>query len=174
LLFWRHSDELVSGGPELCNCTVAQIVERDRVYRALRGQDAPQLRKKTGNKMPVLDRAKKDVGVEFPGSKTTGDEYVCYLQDGDGYRIETSHQYDTRDSSSHAEFHTEAGECRTDRSTVKQQELGANYIWHSATQQPPEHISGFHWIGNTGLAISNAECGKLFTGLEFQENRYGT
>ncbi|KAH8933856.1 hypothetical protein BDL97_18G051900 [Sphagnum fallax] len=164
LLFWRHSDELVSGGPELCNCTVAQIVERDRVYRALRGQDAPQLRKKTGNKMPVLDGAKKDVGVEFPGSKTMGDEYVCYLQDGDGYRIETSHQYDTRDSSSHAEFHTEAGECRTDRSTVKQQELGANYIWHSATQQPPEHISGFHWIGNTGLAISNAECGQAVCG----------
>ncbi|CAM6015988.1 unnamed protein product [Sphagnum balticum] len=76
LLFWRHSDELVSGGPELCNCTVAQIVEQDRVYRALRGQDAPQLRKKTGNKMPVLDGAKKDVGVEFSGSKTMG-QAVC-------------------------------------------------------------------------------------------------
>jgi hypothetical protein len=141
------------------------------VYRALRGQDAPQLRKKPGNKMPVLDGAKKDFGVEFSGSKTTGDEYFCYLQDGDGYRNETIRPYDTRDSSSHAEFHTEAGECGTDQSTVKQQELGAYYIQHSSTQQPPEHISGFHWIGNTGLAISNAECGKLFTGLEFQEEQ---
>jgi hypothetical protein len=47
------------------------------------------------------------------------------------------------------------------------QDIGA-YVQHSATKLPPQHISGFYWIANTGLAIVNAECGKLFTYLEFR------
>jgi hypothetical protein len=42
--------------------------------------------------MSVLDGAGKHVGVEFSGSKITGNEYVCYLQDGDGHMIGTPHQ----------------------------------------------------------------------------------
>jgi hypothetical protein len=53
------------------------------------------------------------------------------------------------------------------------QDIGA-YIQHSATKLPPQHISGFYWIGNTGLAIINAECGKLFTCLEFKKRKYRT
>lgn len=42
-LFWSHAYDLISSGPELCNQKVADIVEKDRVYRAQRGQHAPQV-----------------------------------------------------------------------------------------------------------------------------------
>lgn len=42
-LFWNHAYDLINSGPEMCNQNVADIVEKDRVYRAQRGQDAPQV-----------------------------------------------------------------------------------------------------------------------------------
>ncbi|VVB02911.1 unnamed protein product [Arabis nemorensis] len=42
-VFWTHVDDLIDSGPELCNQKVAEIVENDRVYRAQRGQEAPQV-----------------------------------------------------------------------------------------------------------------------------------
>jgi hypothetical protein len=69
-----------------------------------------QLRKLSGNKMSVLDGAGKHVGVESSGSRITGNEYVSYLQDGDGHMIGTPHQYGTRKSIDSAEIYAEAGE----------------------------------------------------------------
>ncbi|KAH7855854.1 hypothetical protein Vadar_029736 [Vaccinium darrowii] len=42
-LFWNHVYDLINSGPESCNQKVADIVEKDRVYRAQRGQNAPQI-----------------------------------------------------------------------------------------------------------------------------------
>ncbi|OMO58290.1 Initiator tRNA phosphoribosyl transferase [Corchorus olitorius] len=42
-LFWNHAYDLISSGPDLCNQKVADMVEKDRVYRAQRGQNAPQI-----------------------------------------------------------------------------------------------------------------------------------
>ncbi|KQK11202.1 hypothetical protein BRADI_2g58742v3 [Brachypodium distachyon] len=42
-LFWKHSYDLLDGGPDLCNQLVADIVEKDRVYRAQRGERSPQI-----------------------------------------------------------------------------------------------------------------------------------
>ncbi|XP_044961516.1 tRNA A64-2'-O-ribosylphosphate transferase isoform X4 [Hordeum vulgare subsp. vulgare] len=42
-LFWKHSYDLLDGGPDLCNQLVADIVEKDRVYRAQRGEHSPQV-----------------------------------------------------------------------------------------------------------------------------------
>ncbi|XP_048321110.1 tRNA A64-2'-O-ribosylphosphate transferase isoform X2 [Ziziphus jujuba] len=42
-LFWNHAYDIINSGPELCNQKVANIVEKDRVYRAQRGQNAPQV-----------------------------------------------------------------------------------------------------------------------------------
>ncbi|KAF0904895.1 hypothetical protein E2562_038633 [Oryza meyeriana var. granulata] len=42
-LFWKHSYDLLDGGPDLCNQLVADIVEKDRVYRAHRGEHSPQI-----------------------------------------------------------------------------------------------------------------------------------
>jgi tRNA A64-2'-O-ribosylphosphate transferase len=42
-LFWKNSYDLLDGGPDLCNQLVADIVEKDRVYRAQRGEHSPQI-----------------------------------------------------------------------------------------------------------------------------------
>ncbi|MCD7464830.1 hypothetical protein HAX54_053482 [Datura stramonium] len=42
-LFWKHAYDLISSGPDMCNKKVADIVEKDRVYRAQRGENAPQI-----------------------------------------------------------------------------------------------------------------------------------
>lgn len=42
-LFWKHAYDLISAGPDLCNKKVADIVEKDRVYHAQRGENAPQI-----------------------------------------------------------------------------------------------------------------------------------
>lgn len=42
-LFWNHVYDLITSGSDLCNRKVAEIVEKDRVHRAQRGQDAPQV-----------------------------------------------------------------------------------------------------------------------------------
>lgn len=42
-LFWKHAYDIISAGPDLCNQKVANIVEKDRVGRAQRGENAPQV-----------------------------------------------------------------------------------------------------------------------------------
>jgi tRNA A64-2'-O-ribosylphosphate transferase len=42
-LFWKHSYDLLDAGPDFCNQLVADIVERDRVYRSQRGEYSPQI-----------------------------------------------------------------------------------------------------------------------------------
>ncbi|KAK3130634.1 hypothetical protein QOZ80_6BG0495950 [Eleusine coracana subsp. coracana] len=42
-LFWKHLYDLLDAGPDLCNQLVADIVERDRVYRSQRGEYSPQI-----------------------------------------------------------------------------------------------------------------------------------
>ncbi|GER45887.1 initiator tRNA phosphoribosyl transferase family protein, partial [Striga asiatica] len=42
-LFWKHAYDIISSGPDLCNQKIANIVEKDRVSRARRGENAPQV-----------------------------------------------------------------------------------------------------------------------------------
>ncbi|KAL8137021.1 hypothetical protein V2J09_003022 [Rumex salicifolius] len=42
-LFWKNGYDLIKMGPGLCNQKVAEIVEKDRVYRGQRGENAPQV-----------------------------------------------------------------------------------------------------------------------------------
>ncbi|KAH7572699.1 hypothetical protein JRO89_XS04G0291800 [Xanthoceras sorbifolium] len=43
ILFWNHAYDLINSGPNFCNQKVAEIVEKDRVFRAQRGHIAPQV-----------------------------------------------------------------------------------------------------------------------------------
>lgn len=52
-LFWSHAYDLIKAGPDSCNQKVADIVEKDRVYRAHRGLVASQVRLKG----PTLSRS---------------------------------------------------------------------------------------------------------------------
>ena len=42
-LFWSHVYDLINSGPDVCNQKVADIVEKNRVHRAYRGENAPQI-----------------------------------------------------------------------------------------------------------------------------------
>ncbi|KAL1555008.1 tRNA A64-2'-O-ribosylphosphate transferase isoform X1 [Salvia divinorum] len=42
-LFWKHVNDIISSGPDTCNQKIANIVEKDRVCRAHRGEHAQQL-----------------------------------------------------------------------------------------------------------------------------------
>jgi tRNA A64-2'-O-ribosylphosphate transferase len=54
-LFWKHSYDLLDAGPDHCNQLVADIVEKDRVYRSQRGEHCPQI---TSKSLKSLDAAK--------------------------------------------------------------------------------------------------------------------
>ncbi|KAM0933659.1 putative tRNA A64-2'-O-ribosylphosphate transferase, protein-tyrosine phosphatase, rit1 [Dioscorea sansibarensis] len=41
--FWDHVFDLIDSGPDLCKSKVAEIVERERVYHAHRGEFSPQV-----------------------------------------------------------------------------------------------------------------------------------
>nr|AKM76539.1 initiator tRNA phosphoribosyl transferase family protein [Geranium maderense] len=42
-LFWNNAYDIINSGPDACNQKVANMVEKDRVYRAQRGQNSPQI-----------------------------------------------------------------------------------------------------------------------------------
>lgn len=81
-LFWKHALELIRSGPDLCNQKVSELVEKDRVYRAQRGFDAPQLpiklRRRAASGEPVVDFQLSDSGARSgPSSLTSTDHHQC-------------------------------------------------------------------------------------------------
>ncbi|WVZ79802.1 hypothetical protein U9M48_027338, partial [Paspalum notatum var. saurae] len=56
-LFWKHSYDLLDAGPNYCNQLVGDIVEKDRVYRAQRGEHSPQI---TAKSLMSLDGPKSN------------------------------------------------------------------------------------------------------------------
>ena len=59
-LFWKHVHDLVDDGPAICNRKVADLVERERVYRALRGEEAPQVKVKSAGNLDDPARKLQD------------------------------------------------------------------------------------------------------------------
>lgn len=68
-LFWTHIDDLIHSGPDLCNQKVAEIVENDRVYRAQRGQEAPQIVVKCSKSNGGVSHAKSDGIISLSAPK---------------------------------------------------------------------------------------------------------
>lgn len=54
-LFWKNVYDIINSGPDLCNQKVADIVEKDRVYRSQRGQSAPQVSIKPPKLLGTID-----------------------------------------------------------------------------------------------------------------------
>ncbi|KAL3623697.1 hypothetical protein CASFOL_032513 [Castilleja foliolosa] len=84
-LFWKNAHDIISSGPDLCNQKVANIVEKDRVGRAQRGENALQVSvkalKSLGSKSKFLIREPlvldNESGAE--GEKTNGDHGISFL-----------------------------------------------------------------------------------------------
>ncbi|XP_074263821.1 uncharacterized protein LOC141586481 isoform X2 [Silene latifolia] len=85
ILFWSHVSDLINCEPNLCNRKVAEIVEADRVYRAQRGLDAPQIsvksQKSSGSneheKLPLHSKLEAMKIGECSSSK--GNSAICWL-----------------------------------------------------------------------------------------------
>lgn len=60
-LFWNHVYDIINSGPHVCNHKVAYIVEKSRVYRACRGESAPQVTVKPHNSSSSLSLSHEDL-----------------------------------------------------------------------------------------------------------------
>ncbi|XP_058732244.1 uncharacterized protein C3F10.06c isoform X1 [Vicia villosa] len=77
-LFWNHVYDLINSGPELCNQKVADIVEKSRVCRAYRGENAPQIRVKSlSHEEPSL--ASDIANTEVDANESSEDFEVSWL-----------------------------------------------------------------------------------------------
>ncbi|GLJ30544.1 hypothetical protein SUGI_0604740 [Cryptomeria japonica] len=82
-LFWKHSFDLISGGPEACNKMVADIVERDRVYRAQRGQEALQIKLKLKKiTTDVINHLEEGFNAEFQSVVNTEGRFFSVERTG--------------------------------------------------------------------------------------------
>lgn len=155
VLFWKHAYDLVNDGPVDCNRVVADLVERERVYRALRGQDAPQVKvKSSGKSSDPLDRRSDDASS------------ACNtLPSGSPH----SRDVDTRTLNDSLFTDDVCHLSLEDRETNALQDgfsqnMGGKWM-DSRKRLPPDTVPGLHWIGSTGLAVGNSSCCKLLLSL---------
>ncbi|KAL8502911.1 hypothetical protein ACS0TY_021873 [Phlomoides rotata] len=84
-LFWKHAYDIISSDPDLCNQKIADIVEKDRVRRAHRGENAPQVSvrpsKCLGSPSTSLigDPVELDNGTVAEGEKSNNDDHISFL-----------------------------------------------------------------------------------------------
>ncbi|KAK6151846.1 hypothetical protein DH2020_014481 [Rehmannia glutinosa] len=84
-LFWKHAHDIISSGPDVCNQKIANIVEKDRVGRAQRGENAPQVSVKpsknlgTTSKLPTGESLVLDNGTVADGEKISDDHHISFL-----------------------------------------------------------------------------------------------
>ncbi|KAI3709578.1 hypothetical protein L2E82_39344 [Cichorium intybus] len=78
ILFWNNVYDLINSGPDLCNQKVASIVEKDRVYRAQRGQNAPQVSVKSTKINHFQDQSLDIIMKNGNCGNFLGDEHVIY------------------------------------------------------------------------------------------------
>ncbi|CAH2035693.1 unnamed protein product [Thlaspi arvense] len=80
-VFWTHVDDLIDSEPYLCNKKVAEIVENDRVYRAHRGEEAPQVLVKCSKSSGGINHTKSDeiLSLSVPKPKVDEESLVSWL-----------------------------------------------------------------------------------------------
>ncbi|KAL0315698.1 UNVERIFIED_CONTAM: putative protein C3F10.06c [Sesamum radiatum] len=84
-LFWKHAYDIISLGPDLCNQKIANIVEKDRVGRAQRGEYAPQVSVRPSKclgstrRFPVGDPLDLDNGTGVEDEKLSDDHGISVL-----------------------------------------------------------------------------------------------
>ncbi|CAA2967734.1 tRNA A64-2 -O-ribosylphosphate transferase isoform X2 [Olea europaea subsp. europaea] len=74
-LFWKNVYDLISSGPDLCNQKVANIVEKDRVYRAQRGENAPQVSVRPSKCLVSTNTLDVDI-PSLAGDEKSSDNYA--------------------------------------------------------------------------------------------------
>lgn len=84
-LFWKHAYDIISSGPDLCNQKIANVVEKDRVRRAQRGEYAPQVSVRPSkclgstSMFPVGDAPDLDNGTGAEDEKLSDNRGISFL-----------------------------------------------------------------------------------------------
>lgn len=86
-LFWNNAIELINSGPDQCNQKVADIVEKERVYRALRGYNAPQVSLKSLKSSGSIENSHSEellVDLKSTDTRSSGNFFldnstICWL-----------------------------------------------------------------------------------------------
>lgn len=84
-LFWKHANDIISSGPDLCNQKIANIVEKDRVCRAHRGEKAPQVSFKpfkclgSTSNVPIEESLDLDNGTVAEGETSSFNHRISFL-----------------------------------------------------------------------------------------------
>ncbi|KAL6578318.1 hypothetical protein OROMI_010646 [Orobanche minor] len=83
-IFWKHANDIISSGPELCNQKIADIVEKDRVCRAHRGENAPQVSVRpfkclSRSKFLIRESLQLDSGMMAEGEKSSYNNHISFL-----------------------------------------------------------------------------------------------
>ncbi|KAH6826816.1 initiator tRNA phosphoribosyl transferase family protein [Perilla frutescens var. hirtella] len=84
-LFWKHANDIISSGPDLCNQKIANIVEKDRVCRAHRGENAPQVSVRSfkcagsTSKFPTGESLELDNETLAEGEKSSHNHRLSFL-----------------------------------------------------------------------------------------------
>ncbi|XP_073156733.1 tRNA A64-2'-O-ribosylphosphate transferase isoform X2 [Henckelia pumila] len=83
-LFWKHAHDVIRSDPASCNQKIADIVEKDRVRRAQRGENAPQVSVRpsklvTESKFPAERPLDLDTTTIIENEQLSGEVYLCWL-----------------------------------------------------------------------------------------------
>ncbi|XP_019235385.1 PREDICTED: tRNA A64-2'-O-ribosylphosphate transferase isoform X2 [Nicotiana attenuata] len=84
-LFWKHAYDLISSGPDMCNKKVADIIEKDRVYRARRGENAPQISIKpskssmSSGRLPAEEQVDLEPQIMNRDEKSSDNDSIFWL-----------------------------------------------------------------------------------------------
>lgn len=84
-LFWKNAYDIISSDPDFCNQMIANIVEKDRVRRAYRGENAPQVSVRHTKCLGSVSSSQMgetvalDNGSLADGEKTKKDDRISFL-----------------------------------------------------------------------------------------------
>lgn len=84
-LFWKNAYDIISFDPDLCNQMIANIVEKDRVRRAYRGENAPQVLVKPTTCLGSIssslmgEMVESNNGSLAEGEKSKKDDRISFL-----------------------------------------------------------------------------------------------
>ncbi|KAL8037678.1 hypothetical protein ABFX02_11G053500 [Erythranthe guttata] len=84
-VFWKHAYDVISSGPDLCNQKIADLIEKERVRRAQRGEIAPQVSvrnlKGSGStsEFPIEEFLELDNGIVAEGERSSDGHGISFL-----------------------------------------------------------------------------------------------
>ncbi|CAI9100438.1 OLC1v1037547C1 [Oldenlandia corymbosa var. corymbosa] len=89
-LFWKHAYDIIHSGPEFCNQKVADIIEKDRVYRCHRGENVAQVSVRPSTSSKPMDNI-SDREIDDSPTSSNSDECALSWLDSTNLAVGATH-----------------------------------------------------------------------------------